>query len=133
MPRRAPIVGVDLVLIDEIAHAISTFGDRYLSRVYSPAEIAYCRSAAATQAERFAARFAAKEAVLKVLGAPDEGIDWRSIEVDRRADGACSVRLTGRARTLAERARIRDFALSLTHEGGYAAAFVMATRPVAAG
>jgi holo-[acyl-carrier protein] synthase len=129
VPRRTPIAGVDLVLVDEIARAIATFGDRYLHRVYSRAEIAYCRGAEATQAERFAARFAAKEAVLKVLGAPDEGIDWRSIEVDRAADGACSVRLTGRARELARRARIRDFAVSLTHEGQYAAAFVVATRP----
>ena len=119
------------MLIREIADAIAAFGHRYLGRVYTAAEIAYCQGAPAARAQRFAARFAAKEAVLKVLGAPDEGIDWRSIEVDRRADGACSVRLTGHARELAERARIRDFAISLTHEGDYAAAFVVATRPVA--
>ena len=133
MTRRTPTVGVDLVLVREIADAIAAFGNHYLDRVYTAGELAYARGPAAVQAERLAARFAAKEAVLKVLGAPDVGVDLRSIEVERAADGTCSIRLTGRARELAARGRIRDIAVSLTHEHEYAAAFVVATRPAAIG
>lgn len=129
MSQRTPVIGIDLVRVDEVADAIEEFGDRYVQRVYTPDEIRYCASAPATRAERFAARFAAKEAVLKLLDAPDQGIDLRSIEVRRAPGGACTLRLAGRARELAGRARLRDLALSLTHEGGFAAAIVVGSRP----
>jgi holo-[acyl-carrier protein] synthase len=77
-------------------------------------------------AERLAARFAAKEATLKVLPAADEGVSLRSIEVRREPSGRVYLELTERAAALATEAGVIEFALSLTHEGGFAAAVVVA-------
>jgi holo-[acyl-carrier protein] synthase len=80
-------------------------------------------------ASSLAARFAAKEATIKVLrpnGLPDEAVDWRSIEVRREETGWCSLRLTGEARVLAERAGVTDISVSLSHEGEMATAVVVA-------
>jgi len=74
-------IGIDVVEISRIEAAIARFGERFLERVFTPAEIAYCQRAA-HPAERFAARFAAKEAALKALGTGKRGgIRWHDVEI----------------------------------------------------
>ncbi len=112
-------VGVDLVQVSRIAASVETFGERFVERVFTPAEAAY-----ATTPERLAARFAAKEAVKKALEL--DGVGWRDIEVSRRANGACDVVLHGAARAAAE-ALGATLALSMSHDGDYATATVVAS------
>src|SRR5689334_22917060 len=97
--RAEPIVetGIDLVDVREVDASVARFGDRYLRRIYTEQEIATCGRGDPRFASRLAARFAAKEAVLKVLRAAEVGLDWRSIEVVRQDDGAPTLRLTGPA------------------------------------
>jgi holo-[acyl-carrier protein] synthase len=124
MPIR---VGLDLVAVAGVAESLAAaHGDRYLERVFTDREVADCRTESGVDPERLAARFAAKEATLKVLSATDEGLSWRDIEVRREATGRVHLELHGRAAELAEAATIVNLALSLTHEGGFAAAVVVA-------
>mgnify|MGYP003396895611 CR=1 FL=1 len=74
-------VGVDLVRVSEIRASLDRLGERFLTRLFTTAEIAYVTSAPALASERLAARFAAKEAALKAFGIAVVGIDWRDIEV----------------------------------------------------
>ena len=126
-------VGVDVVAVAEVAEALTVHGDRYLERVFTPGERACCRRSGANgyAAESLAARFAAKEAVLKVLRPVDHRPEWRSIEVCREGGGWCEVRLTGRAAELAARSGITDVAVSLAHEPAVAAAVAAASCAVA--
>ena len=120
-------VGLDLVKVDLIEEALqAAHGDRYLTLVYTDREILECRTSTGVDPERLAARFAAKEATLKVLPATDEGIPFRSIEVRREPSGRVHLELSGRAAELASEAGVIELALSLTHESGYAAAVVVA-------
>ena len=119
-------VGADLVRVSAITESIEAFGDRFISRVFSPHEIGICLEQSATAAQRFAARFAAKEATLKVLSRPDVGIDWRSIEVRRGGDGSCDMVLYGCALSIAQARGIASWSVSLSHEGEYAIAVVLA-------
>jgi holo-[acyl-carrier protein] synthase len=125
-PSAPPIrVGIDVVAVAEVAESLDLLGQRYLGRVFSPHELACCRNAAvegAYLAESLAARFAAKEAVVKVLRPADARPEWRTIEVRRAKEGWCEVRLTGSAAALAAEAGITDVAVSLTHERAVAAA-----------
>jgi len=119
--------GIDVVSIAEVGQSVARFGDRYIRRVFTPREAAYCRSGAAkTMASRFAARFAAKEAVLKSLRPHTVHIDWRLIEVCRHRSGSCDVVLHGKAADLAARRGITQLVLSMTHDAGLAAAVVVA-------
>jgi holo-[acyl-carrier protein] synthase len=121
MPLR---VGIDLVRAATVAASIAEHGDAYLERVYTPQEVADCRA----DPLRLAARFAAKEATMKVLEPhPDAAIPWPSIEVVRNAPGAPTLRLHSPAAELAQRAGLTAFALSFTHEDEYAAAVVVGT------
>lgn len=119
-------VGIDLVAVDEVESAVSHFGDRYLSRVFTPHEIACSTGEGAVQARHLAARLAAKEATMKALGPTDWLPAWRSIEVRSHEGGRCSLQLHGHAAELARRARLSDFAVSLSHERNIAAAVVFA-------
>ena len=120
-------VGLDLVAVDSIAESLrSEHRERYLARIYTEREVDDCRTATGLDAERLAARFAAKEATLKVLPAADEGLSLRSIEVRREPSGRVFLELTERAAALAAEAGVVELALSLTHEGGFAAAVVVA-------
>ena len=120
-------VGLDLVAVDSVAEAMrSPHGARYLARIYTDAEVADCRTATGVDPERLAARFAAKEAAIKVLQIGDDAVSMRDIEVRREASGRVSLLLHGRAAELAARAGLVDFSVSLTHEGGFAAAVVVA-------
>jgi holo-[acyl-carrier protein] synthase len=119
-------VGVDLVRVSEVADAVASFGSRYLDRIYTPAEQAYAEAEPRVRAERLAARFAAKEAVVKVLRPAEQRPEWTSIEIVRDGAGACDVHLTGLAEELAREAGITGLAVSLTHDGENAAATVVA-------
>jgi len=119
--------GVDIVEISRIARVMAQFGERFLERVYTPAEV---RLAAGRPAE-LAARFAAKEAVAKALGVGMKmlsatGIGWRDVEVLSRPSGQPTLTLRGQAKTLAEEQGWTEWAISLSHDGGIAIAFVVA-------
>jgi holo-[acyl-carrier protein] synthase len=118
-------VGVDLVEVAEVARSVKRFGDRYLRRVFTEHEISCCQGSPQVAAAALAARFAAKEATLKVLRPDDARPDWRSIEVVRLPSGACKLRLRGEAARLAIERGLGPFALSMTHEAGMAAAVVV--------
>ena len=120
-PTTAPRArtGCDLQRIDDVTDAIRDFGDRYLDRVYTPAEQEAGRLGGAAS---LAARFAAKEAVLKLIGTAD-GVDPREVEIAHE-DGRPVVRLSGRAATLAEEAGVID--VSLSHSGDHALAVAVA-------
>lgn len=113
-------VGIDLVQLSRVAESLATFGDRFLTRVFTPDEVAYATAAPAETVPRLAARLAAKEAAKKALST--EGIGWRDIEVRRAPSGAPSLRLHGPAAAAAPDA---DLAVSLSHEGDYATAVVV--------
>jgi holo-[acyl-carrier protein] synthase len=121
-------VGVDVVAVAEVAEALALHEDRYLARVFTAHELACCRRGAdgGYAAESLAARFAAKEAVVKVLRPEDIRPEWRSIEVRRAEGGWCEVRLAGRAAELATAAGITEVAVSLSHEPAVAAAVAAA-------
>lgn len=115
-------VGVDLVEVDRVRVAVERWGDRFLRRVYTEAEIDYCFQ----KGERYrslAARFAAKEAVMKALGTGwKRGVRWVDIEVVRRAGAAPEVVLHGQSRVLGRGGR---FLLSLSHTHEHAVAMVV--------
>jgi holo-[acyl-carrier protein] synthase len=119
-------VGADLVMVDQVAQSIASFGDRYLRRVYTDHEIDSCGGAPSAASAGLAARFAAKEATLKVLRPTDHQPQWRSIEVRRHDGGWCTMSLSGYAAELATRAGLGELAVSLTHEEGIAGAVVVA-------
>jgi holo-[acyl-carrier protein] synthase len=123
MPFR---VGVDLVAVESVQESIQTHAEHYLTRVYTEREIADCTTPAGVDAQRLAARFAAKEAALKVLRPGDVGLSLRAIEVRRTPGGWVELELSGPAAALALDAGLENFALSLTHDGGYASAVVIA-------
>ena len=117
--------GVDLIEIERIARSIERFGERFLRRVYTDHEIAYCSSRRAS-AESFAARFAAKEAGAKALGTGiSRGVTWNEFQVRRHPGGRPVLELRGRAELLARELGVRAISLSLTHTGNLAMATVM--------
>jgi holo-[acyl-carrier protein] synthase len=117
--------GIDVVEIDRIKRSVERFGERFLDRVYTAAEKAYClrkRNAA----ESLAARFAAKEAGAKALGTGiNHGVTWLEIEVVREPGGRPTIVFHGRAREFADRLGTTSSALSLTHTGTLAVASVV--------
>ncbi|MEO8017829.1 MAG: holo-ACP synthase [Pseudomonadota bacterium] len=119
-------IGTDLVQVSRIAESLANFGEKFTRRLFTEHEIAYAASSEPLQAARFAKRFAAKEAVIKALDLTAVGLDWRQIEVRRAANGHCSLALHGVAREAAERARVRELSLSLSRDGDYATAMVVA-------
>ena len=120
-------VGVDVIRVKEVAQSLERFGERYVRRIFTTAEAAYCQSAVGSGiAERFAARFAAKEAVLKALRPEETPVDWRSIEVRRDASGWPEVVLHGEAAALAARRGLETVALSMSHGADCAIAVVAA-------
>lgn len=119
-------IGVDTVAIARIAGVWQRGGERFLRRVYTAAEIAYCLSRA-HPAESLAARFAAKEAVMKCLGTGwAAGVGFLQIEVVRTPNGAVDVALHGEAAAVAKARGIRAVHLSLTHGETDATAFAIA-------
>ena len=125
VPMRA---GVDLVSVAAVRDSLEEHGEHYLRRVYTERERQECTTpAGVVDPERLAARFAAKEATLKVLRPREEGIPWNAIEVRRDPSGWVEVELSGPARALAMDAGVSDLSLSISHEGGFATAVVVAS------
>ncbi|MDQ6839397.1 MAG: 4'-phosphopantetheinyl transferase superfamily protein [Actinomycetota bacterium] len=124
-------VGIDVMAIDQVAWSVDHFGERYLARVYSPAELADCAGRPVAMAASLAARFAAKEAVRKVLRSSD-GHPWSGIEIRRAPWGGCEVNLDEATARLAEEQGITALSLSMSHEDGMAVAIALAQcdRPV---
>jgi holo-[acyl-carrier protein] synthase len=117
--------GVDLIEIERIAHSIERYGERFLRRIYTEHEIAYCKSKRSS-AESFAARFAAKEAGAKALGTGiSRGVTWIEFQVARQPGGRPVLELRGRAALLARELGVKTISLSLTHTGNLAMATVM--------
>ncbi len=116
--------GIDLVEIRRIEESIERFGDRFLHRIFTSGEIAYCLRKRQS-AESFAARFAAKEAGAKALGTGiQHGISWKELEVIRMAGERPTLLLTGRAAEFGARLGVRRTWLAITHGGGLAIATV---------
>ena len=119
-------VGVDLVDVREIVASIALFGERYMRRVFTNDEIAYASAVPAEMGRRLGARFAAKEAALKTLRARDRGVGWTAIEVVFGVGGSPEILLSGAALDAARAAGIARLSVSLTHQGEWAAAVVVA-------
>jgi holo-[acyl-carrier protein] synthase len=119
-------VGTDLMETKRIEESIERFGDRFLERVFTAGEIAYCLRKKKNAAESFAARFAAKEAGAKALGTGiSRGVTWKELEVRREANGRPTLHLSGRAAELAGAMGVRRMQLSLTHSRELAMAVVV--------
>ncbi len=118
-------IGIDLCPISRMAQAISRHGGRFEARVFTAAERAYCNERG-QPAQHFAARFAAKEALLKALLVPP-GLSWHELEV-QSAGGAPRLVLSGEAARAAVRLGVDTLHLSLSHGGDMAAAVVVAER-----
>ncbi len=114
-------VGVDMIEIGRVEAALGRFGERFLKRVYTTVEVAFCRG----RVRELAARFAAKEAVMKALGTGARGLAWRDIEVLPNRRGKPLVYLYGRAKARAERIGLTGMDVSLSHSREYAVAFVV--------
>ncbi len=118
-------VGCDVVVVSDIAASFAAFGDRFLTRVFTPRELASCGGPQRDQ--QLAARFAGKEAVIKVLRpAPDVPLPLRTIEILRAEWGGCTVVLSGEASALAAAQGIADVEVSLSHESVVAMAVAFA-------
>jgi holo-[acyl-carrier protein] synthase len=118
--------GVDAAEVARVGRSVERFGDRFLDRVFTPAERAYAGDGPRRD-EHLAARFAAKEAVFKALGTGwAEGVGWTDVEVVREASGKPAVRLSGGASERADRLGVKRWHISLTHTASVALASVIA-------
>jgi len=117
--------GIDIAEVPRIAESIERFGERFLRRVFTEEEIKYCDSKA-NRVERYAARFAAKEAAMKALGTGwNRGVRWRDIEVLRQPGRRPTIRFHGVAAEFAERLGTKNIALSISHTPEHAIANVI--------
>jgi holo-[acyl-carrier protein] synthase len=128
-PRRHPPedtteLGIDIIKVDRIRRSLERFGSRFSQRVLTPAEQRYVRN----RPETMAGRWAAKEAVSKVLGLGVRGIGWRDIEIERLPTGQPAVRLHGRAERRAQQLGMERIAVSISHEADYAVAIAFGVR-----
>jgi holo-[acyl-carrier protein] synthase len=117
--------GIDLIDVDRIRAACERFGPRFIERIFTPAEIAYVERKA-NRFERYAGRFAAKEAGMKAIGTGwKRGVRWRDFEVANLPSGKPTLRFHGVAATYAERIGVKNVSLSITHTGTTGMAFVI--------
>jgi holo-[acyl-carrier protein] synthase len=123
-PEGTTELGIDIIKVDRIRAALERFGPRFSGRVLTPAESRYVRD----RPETFAGRWAAKEAVSKVLGLGVRGIGWRDIEIERLPTGQPAVRLHGRAAARSDQLGMERIAVSITHESDYAVAIAFGIR-----
>ncbi|MEE2718929.1 MAG: holo-ACP synthase [Planctomycetota bacterium] len=120
--------GVDLVQVSRIEEMLEAHGDRFTARVFTEGEQAYAESAGSGRAERYAARFACKEAVFKVLGTGwGQGVAWTDVDVVRTASGRPELRVGGVAAERARELGVQSWVVSITHTAGLALASVVAT------
>ena len=117
--------GVDLAEVPRIRQAVERHGERFQTRVFTPAERAYV-DGKKNRFERYAARFAAKEAAMKALGTGwRHGVTWRDFEVANLPSGRPALRLSGKAAEFAARLGVKSIALSLSHTNALAIAHVI--------
>ena len=116
-------VGVDILELWRLKGVLERWGPSFLDRIYTPDEQAYCRG----RIPQLAARFAAKEAVMKALGTGTRGVGWRDIEVTRKRGQAPQITLHNRALARAARIGMTQVAISLSHSQDYAVASVVMT------
>ena len=119
------VSGIDLIEVERIESVIARYGERFLSRVFTLGELAYCRG----RPHQLAARFAAKEAVSKALGTGiqhRDGVAWQEIQIVSADHGKPAVQLTGKAARRAEQIGLSNFSLSLSHTREHAIALVVA-------
>ena len=124
VPAGTTELGIDIIRVERIRSALERFGARFSGRVLTPAERRYVRD----RPETFAGRWAAKEAVSKVLGLGVRGIGWRDIEIERLPTGQPAVRLHGRAAARAGQLGMERIAVSISHEADYAVAMAFGIR-----
>jgi holo-[acyl-carrier protein] synthase len=117
-------LGIDIIKVDRIRRSLERFGSRFSDRVLTPAEQRYVRA----RPETMAGRWAAKEAVSKVLGLGVRGIGWRDIEIERLPTGQPAVRLHGRAAARAGQLGMGRIAVTISHEADYAVAMAFGIR-----
>jgi holo-[acyl-carrier protein] synthase len=117
--------GVDIAEVARIAGSIKRFGRRFTERVFTPDEIRYCESKA-NKAERYAARFAAKEAAMKAIGTGwRHGVTWQDIEVRRSPGGRPTILFSGKAAEFFDKLGAKQAHLSITHTAEFAMAQVI--------
>jgi len=117
--------GIDIVEVPRVAAAIERHGERFIRRVFTDAEIVYCDSKM-NRFERYAARFAAKEAGLKAIGTGwKRGVAWRDVEVTREPGGRPTLAYWGKAAEFAARLGVKRASLSLSHTAEHAIAQVI--------
>jgi len=117
--------GVDLAEVHRIRASIERFGEKFVQRVYTPTEIAYVERKA-NRYERYAARFAAKEAGMKAIGTGwRSGVTWQDFEVANLPGGRPTLKLKGRAAEIARALGVRSISLSLTHTAELGMAYVI--------
>ena len=114
-------VGVDIIELSRIRAVYERWGQKFLDRIYTPEEQAYCRG----RIPQLASRFAAKEAVMKALGTGIRGVGWKDIQVTRRRGGPPQIALHNRGKAMAERMGVTQVAISLSHSQEYAVASVV--------
>jgi holo-[acyl-carrier protein] synthase len=124
VPAGTTELGIDIIKVERIQRSLDRFGERFTRRVLTTGEQRYVRG----RAETMAGRWAAKEAVSKVLGLGVRGIGWRDIEVERLPTGQPAIRLHGRAAARAEQLGMGRIALSISHESDYAVAIAFGIR-----
>jgi len=113
-----PSIGVDIIEIERVESVIKRWGERFLNRIYTETELRICQDKLAS----LASRFAAKEAVMKVLGTGGIGIGWREIEILTGDDGKPSVKLYGQALNKAEKLNLKEVSVSLSDSKQHAVA-----------
>ncbi len=117
--------GIDIAETERIEQALKRHGDRFSRKIFTPAEIAYCERFK-NKAERYAARFAAKEAAFKALGTGwANGVRWLDVEISHQASGKPELRFSGRARELAGALGVARAVVSISHTNRYAVAQVI--------
>jgi holo-[acyl-carrier protein] synthase len=124
VPAGTTELGIDIIKVDRIRGTLQKFGRRFARRVLTPTEDRYVRD----RPETFAGRWAAKEAVSKVLGLGVRGIGWTEIEIERLPTGQPNVRLHRRAAARAEQLGMGRIAVSISHEAEYAVAIAFGIR-----
>lgn len=119
--------GIDLVEVERLKRAVSRYGQRFLSRVYTEQELSYCRERRFLY-EHLAGRFAAKEAVRKAFGPHTSGLRWQEVEVENDNAGKPVIHLTGEAYRLAFTLRLKEILITVSHSRRFAVAQVILLR-----
>jgi holo-[acyl-carrier protein] synthase len=118
-------MGIDVAEVDRIRTVVEAQAERFLKRVYTPAEVAYCEQFK-NKYERYAGRFAVKEAAMKALGTGwSRGVRWVDVEVVRQRGGRPTLELKGEAKNIADRMGVKHIAVSITHTSAQAFAQVI--------